>query len=63
MYAVGLEQAGLRGEAIQQERHQRQFPAPGDLAEDALELFKQQGFKYATQIGTLVGGEPRIVVT
>ena len=28
-----------------------------------MELFKQQGFKYATQIGTLVGGEPRIVVT
>ena len=28
-----------------------------------MELFKQRGFKYATQIGTLVGGEPRIVVT
>jgi selenide,water dikinase len=27
-----------------------------------LEVFRQQGFKYATQIGTLVGGEPRIVV-
>jgi len=28
-----------------------------------MELFKQQGFKHAAQIGTLVGGEPRIVVT
>ena len=27
-----------------------------------LEVFRQQGFKYATQIGTLAGGEPRIVV-
>jgi selenide,water dikinase len=27
-----------------------------------LEVFRQQGFKYATQIGTLVGGEPRITV-
>jgi selenide, water dikinase len=27
-----------------------------------LEVFGQQGFKYATQIGTLVGGEPRVVV-
>ncbi len=27
-----------------------------------LEVFRQQGFKYATQIGTLVSGEPRIVV-
>jgi len=28
-----------------------------------LEVFRLQGFKYATQIGTLVGGEPRIIVT
>jgi len=27
-----------------------------------MEIFRQQGFKYATQIGTLVGGEPRITV-
>jgi selenide,water dikinase len=28
-----------------------------------LDVFKQQEFKYATQIGTLGSGEPRIVVT
>jgi len=27
-----------------------------------LEVFKQQKFKYATQIGTLSAGEPRITV-
>jgi len=28
-----------------------------------MEIFRQQGFKYAAQIGTLVGGEPRITCT
>ena len=28
-----------------------------------MELFKRQGFMYAAQIGALVGGEPRVVVT
>ena len=31
-------------------------------APEVLEVFKREGFKYATQIGTLAAGEPRIVV-
>ncbi len=33
------------------------------IAPEVLQLFKNEGFQYAAQIGTLASGEPRIVVT
>jgi selenide,water dikinase len=33
------------------------------IVPEVLQLFKNEGFQYAAQIGTLASGEPRIVVT
>lgn len=39
MYTVGLKVIPVFGEALEQERHQRHFPAARDFAEHGLELF------------------------
>jgi selenide,water dikinase len=33
------------------------------IAPEVLQLFKNEGFQYAAQIGTLASGEPRIMMS